>query len=169
MRDPPHFEPNRRKDLDVPAMVESLLGPKKAEAETETDQDSVMGASKIGVDNYPSATMGEMAIAAKSGRELPLVGRQSAPSVLDTVTSVFKPVTTSDCRSSKEQTPSTVKGQCGMGAAGQGVTITQGAPKDEATKRRIRSTVVSSAVFRSLAADQLEAVIDAMAAAAGTN
>ena len=34
--------------------------------------------------------------------------------------------------------------------------------KAEATKRRIRSTVVSSAVFRSLAPNQLEAVIDAM-------
>jgi len=128
-------------------MVESLLGGNKAEA----DRDSFPGSPKVGSGGSPGATTGKTAVAAKSAG-----GKQVTPSVLEAATSVFKPVT-----KFKPVTPSDLSetgrssGHRSFGGGGARL-------KAEATKRRIRSTVVSSAVFRSLAPNQLEAVIDAM-------
>ena len=114
-------------------MVESLLGGNKTEAEAEVaDREQPLFTK-----DSPGATTGKTAVAAKSAGG----HQQATPSVLQAATSVFKPVTQTDYRS----------------FGGGGARL-----KAEATKQRIRSTVVSSAVFRSLAPDRLEAVIEAM-------
>ena len=75
------------------AMVESLLGGKKAEAEAEVaDREQ-----PLFTEASPGATTGKTgktAVAAKSAG-----GQQATPSVLQAATSVFKPVTQSDYRS----------------------------------------------------------------------
>ena len=113
-------------------MVESLVGGKKAEVEAEAED----GEQHLFTKDSPGATMGNTAAAAKSTG-----GKQATPSVLQAAASIFKPVTKSEHRS----------------FGGGGARL-----KAEATKQRIRSTVVSSAVFRKLAPDRLEAVIEAM-------
>ena len=76
------------------AMVESLLGGKKAEAEAEVaDREQ-----PLFTEDSPGTTTGKTgktAVAAKSAGG----HQQATPSVLQAATSVFKPVTQSDYRS----------------------------------------------------------------------